>query len=133
MLYFKKIVATSCLIYASVFCTAQVNIEQKDINDVLHSIFKKKDTLVKKEEISKYQLSVLPAFGYSWQTGFSVVVTSNIAFKSSNLPNQKTSSINAGLTYSQYNQIIIPLTINYWTKNNELNIVTDLRFLNNPN
>lgn len=133
MLYSKKIVATSCFICATVFCMAQVNIEQKDINDVLRSIFKKKDTLVKKEEISKYQFSVLPALGYSWQTGFSVVVTSNIAFKSSNLPNQKTSSINAGLTYSQYNQIIIPLTINYWTKNNKLNIVTDFRLLNYPN
>lgn len=133
MLDFKKIITTICCICAANFGMAQENKEQKDINDVLRSIFKKKDTTVKKiEPISKYQFSVLPALGYSWQTGFSVVVTSNIAFKTSNLPNQKTSSINAGLTYSQYNQIIAPLTINYWTKNNKLNIVTDFRLLNYP-
>lgn len=133
MFYLNRIIVTICCICATLFCIAQENVEQKDINDVLRSVFKKKDTIVRKiEPVSKYQFSVLPALGYSWQTGFSVVVTSNIAFKSSNLPNQKTSSINAGLTYSQYNQIIAPLVINYWTKNNKLNIVTDFRLLNYP-
>lgn len=133
MPYFKKIIATTCCICITIFCLAQDSIEQKDINDVLRFIFKKKDSSVKiNKPIPKYQFSVLPAVGYAWQTGFSVVVTSNIAFKTSNLPNQKTSSINAGLTYSQYNQIIAPLIINYWTKNNKLNIVTDFRLLNYP-
>lgn len=133
MLNLKKIIATIGCLTITLFCIAQKNVESKDINDVLRYVFKRKDTTAKKiKPISKYQLSVLPALGYSWQTGFSVVVTSNIAFKTSNLPNQKTSSINAGLTYSQYNQIIAPLTINYWTKNNKLNIITDFRLLNYP-
>ncbi len=128
----KFILSVFCL-STSIICAAQQDsVAQKDINDVLNIIFKKRDTVKIIKPISKYQFSVLPALGYSWQTGFSVVVTSNIAFKTSNLPNQKTSSINAGLTYSQYNQIIAPLTINYWTKNNKYNIVTDIRFLNYP-
>lgn len=133
MFHFKQIIGFTFLLFVTVICKSQDTTNQKDINDVLHFIFKKRDTTVKKEPASKYHFSVLPALGYAWQTGFSVVITSNIAFKTSNLPNQKTSSINTGFTYSQYNQIIAPLIINYWTKNNKLNIVTDFRFLNYPN
>lgn len=107
----------------------------KDVGDVIRYVFKNnKDKKTKDSTTAKnLQVAILPAVGYAWQTGFAVVVTSNVSFSSDrNNANQKLSTIFAGLTYSQYNQIIFPVVANIWTKKNKLNFILDNRFINYP-
>lgn len=106
---------------------------QKDLLDVYHSIFKTKTANnFDSKKHKKYQLAILPAVGYSLQTGWAGLVTANIGFKTSNLNFQKQSSINTSITYSQYNQIIFPFQANIWSKANKINYVTDFRFVKYP-
>ena len=75
-------------------------------------------------------ISALPVAGYTLQTGFAAVLSSNFAFytgEESNLSNVLTS-----VTYSQYQQIIFPIQANIWTRGNKYNISTDWRFLQYP-
>jgi outer membrane protein assembly factor BamA len=107
---------------------------QVDLVDLGRSVLKghhaqRIDTV--KQKAGKLHVSALPAAGYTLQTGFAGVVSSNFAFYTSdgaaNLSNVLTS-----ITYSQYNQIIFPIQANIWTKNNRYNIVTDWRYLVYP-
>jgi outer membrane protein assembly factor BamA len=109
------------------------NNKEKDLSDFLHHVFHKQSTAdsVKPPE-KKYYISVVPAFGYSLQTGWAGILSGNIAFKMGNAPNQKVSSITTSITYSQYNQTIVPFIANIWTKNNKLNFTTDIRYIQYP-
>ncbi|MDA4735871.1 hypothetical protein NY590_16895, partial [Enterobacter kobei] len=54
-------------------------VPQKDISDILHSIFNKhhpRDTI----QTKKFNWSLVPAAGYTLQTGFAGVVSGNIGF-----------------------------------------------------
>lgn len=107
----------------------------KDFTDVISYLFKKKSASKQIDTVPKknLQVAILPAVGYSWQTGFAVVVTSNISFSSNRKdPNQKLSTIFAGLTYSQQNQIIFPIVANLWTKRNKYNLILDNRYITYP-
>ncbi len=108
---------------------------QKDFVDVLSALFKRSKAGVNKDTTPKknIQVAILPAIGYSLQTGFAGLVTSNISFSSNRKDeNQKLSTIFAGITYSQYNQIIFPVVANIWTKKNKFNLILDNRFINYP-
>lgn len=105
--------------------------EQKDVQDIIRKIFHKK----KKEDtttVKKFNWAILPAAGYTLQTGFAGVVSANIGFYESKLPDQKISTINTSYTYSQHKQSILPLYINIWTKNNKINLISDFKYLNYP-
>lgn len=107
---------------------------EKDMRDVLRSIFKPKAAPLTDEEKrdDKKHFSGLPAIGYTLQTGFAALVTGNMAYYTDTLKDTKISSINSSVTYSQYNQIIIPLQASIWTKKNRFNLITDLRFIDYP-
>jgi len=70
--------------------------------------------------------------GYTLQTGFAGVVSSNFAFYTSDQSQSNISSVLTSITYSQYRQIIFPIQADIWTKNNKYNIVTDWRYLKYP-
>jgi outer membrane protein assembly factor BamA len=105
---------------------------EKDMADVVNRILKK--TTRKNTDPDAPHISVLPAAGYSLQTGWAAILSSNIAFHIHKNPSkeEKTSSILASITYSQYKQIILPVQANIWTKNNTYNIITDCRYLKYP-
>jgi outer membrane protein assembly factor BamA len=105
---------------------------EKDMADVVNGILKKKSR--KNTDPDAPHISILPAAGYSLQTGWAAILSSNIAFHTNKNPTkeEKTSSILASVTYSQYKQIILPLQANIWTKNNAYNIITDCRYLKYP-
>lgn len=128
--YVFKIMSLLLLITSKTSAQTDSLIGQKDIADVFRSIFKKKIDTTK--ENKKYHIAVLPAIGYSLQTGWAVNISSNIGFKTSNLPNQKLSSIYTSITQSQFNQTIFPLAANIWTQGNKLNFITDFRFIKYP-
>lgn len=83
------------------------------------------------QKAGKLYVSALPVIGYTLQTGFAGVLSSNFAFYTSASP-QNLSSVLTSVTYSQYSQIIFPIQADIWTKGNKYNIVTDWRFLKYP-
>ena len=88
------------------------------------------DTLAKKE--GKLHISALPVAGYTLQTGFAGVLSSNFAFYTSDHSQANLSNVLTSITYSQYKQIIFPVQANIWTRGNKYNIQTDWRYLKYP-
>jgi hypothetical protein len=110
---------------------------EKDFSDLFQGA-RKKDKLKNLQsndllEIKrKKQLSLIPAVGYSLQTGFAGILSANLAYYNDTAANQKLSSISTSVTYTEYDQILVPLTINIWTKNNKYNIISDNRYIDYP-
>jgi hypothetical protein len=106
---------------------------QKDLGDILIK-FKKhhkiQDTL--NPAIKKYNFSILPAVGYTLQTGFAGVISANVGFLNNNSPEAKMSTISSSITYSQYDQIIFPLYADIWSKNEKYNFISDNRYISYP-
>ena len=113
------------------------SVPEKDFSDLLrgsekkdkHKILHPSDTT---ENKSKKQFSFIPAAGYSLQTGFAGILSANLAYYNDTASNQKLSSISTSVTYTEYDQILAPLTINIWTKNNKYNIISDNRYIYYP-
>ena len=133
------------LILFSILCHAQSNqtqtlsdtlyqpeVPQKDIVDILHKILHKKNNGDTIREGKKFNWSLIPAAGYTLQTGFAGVVSGNIGFYQQRSRDQKISNITTSYTYSQYKQTIFPLYANIWTKDNKINLISDFKYLNYP-
>jgi hypothetical protein len=108
---------------------------EKDMGDVMLRLLNRHkpllpDTATIKD--TRKHLSVVPAIGYTLQTGFAGIISANIAWYNDIAGDTKISSINTNITYSQYNQILVPFQINSWTKGNKYNIITDFRFIRYP-
>ncbi|HYV54686.1 MAG TPA: hypothetical protein VE933_08900, partial [Chitinophagaceae bacterium] len=109
------------------------SLHQRDIVDVGQSVFRKKKaprTDTGKE--SQTHVSVLPAVGYSLQTGFAAILSANIAFYNGVNEGQNISTIITSFTYSQYKQYILPLLTNIWSKNGKYNLQSEWRYLKYP-
>jgi outer membrane protein assembly factor BamA len=111
------------------------NSSNRDLIDYIHHLSNKHNhphayTPTVKNE--KYHLSLVPAVGYTLQTGFAGIVSANIAYFTDVTSNAKISSITTSITYSQYSQTIIPLILDIWTKDNKFNIISDNRFIEYP-
>jgi hypothetical protein len=91
---------------------------------------RKIDTIQQKE--GKLHISALPVAGYTLQTGFAAVLSSNFAFYASQENQTNLSTILTSVTYSQYHQVIFPIQADIWTKGNQYNIITDWRYLHYP-
>src|ERR1700748_1801406 len=90
---------------------------QRDIIDVYRAVFRKKPPVEKCEPSKKagdLHLAILPAVGYSLVTQLAVVVAGNGAFYTDNEPSTKLSSVNVSVSYTQKNQIILPILSNIW-------------------
>jgi hypothetical protein len=105
----------------------------QDLGDVFNKFFKKKkkDSLLNKEN-KKYNFSILPAAGYTLQTGFAGVISGNVGYYNNNGADAKMSTITSSVTYSQYEQIIFPLYANIWSKNGKYNFIFDNRYISYP-
>jgi outer membrane protein assembly factor BamA len=100
----------------------------------VRALFSKKNK--PKPQAESVQLAVeftyLPAAGYSLQTGFAGVLSANAAFRSGKSKDSKLSSLNTSFAYSQYDQIILPLMGNLWSKNGKWNFSVDWRYMAYP-
>lgn len=141
----KGIFTYPLFILFSILCQAQSNqfqalsdtlhqpkAHQKDIVDILHKILHKKSTGDTIRAEKKFNWSMIPAAGYTLQTGFAGVVSGNIGFYQQKSKEQKISNISTSYTYSQYKQTIFPLYANIWTKGNKINFISDFKYLNYP-
>ena len=105
---------------------------EKDIRDV----FRKKKYLKPDLHISKtkehLQFTLIPAAGYTLQTGFTILLAANTVFYTDPDDHSKSSTILASVSYTQYNQIIVPLFVNVWTKGKRYNIISNIRYMSYP-
>lgn len=105
---------------------------EKDMADVLRNKHKEHhtDTIPQKQ----YHYSFVPAVGYTLQTGFAGILSANLAYYNDTMAtaDSKLSSITTSITYSQYNQTIVPLIADIWTKGNRFNFISDNRFIDYP-
>jgi outer membrane protein assembly factor BamA len=111
------------------------NVAEKDMGDVMHHLFNRNKPLPPDSAAIKdthKHFSVVPAIGYTLQTGFAGIISGNMAWYNDMAGNSKISSVSTNVTYSQYHQTIIPFQINIWTKGNRYNIITDCRFIDYP-
>jgi outer membrane protein assembly factor BamA len=109
--------------------------DQVDLVDIGRSFLKGRDTKrvdTIKQKVGKLHISALPVAGYTLQTGFAGVLSSNFAFYTSEHSQANMSSVLTSITYSQYQQIIFPIQADIWTKGNQYNIITDWRYLRYP-
>jgi outer membrane protein assembly factor BamA len=109
--------------------------KQIDLVDVGRSWLKghhtrREDSIAQKQ--GKLHISALPVAGYTLQTGFAGVLSSNFAFYTSEHSQANFSTVLTSITYSQYKQIIFPIQADIWTKGNKYNIITDWRYLKYP-
>lgn len=106
----------------------------KDLPDAIQQIFHKKIKPV--DSTSRYhhiRIGVLPAVGYTLQTGFAAVVSANMVIykrrkKDSILP----STVIASISYTQKSQIIFPFQSVIYLRHNRAMLLSDWRFLKYP-
>jgi hypothetical protein len=101
--------------------------QQKDLNDVLQSLFTNNYKPVKADTIGRKPIiSFVPAVGYSLQTAFAGTLTGNIVFRSS--PDSKISAITTSMGFTQKKQFTLPIVSTIWTRNNNFVFIGDARF-----
>ncbi len=111
------------------------SLHQIDLPDVLKKWFKKQpqpriDTAA--QQPSHAHVSIIPAAGYTLQTGFAVILSGALAFYNGDKEGDYISTVLASFTYTQYKQYIVPLSTNLWSKNKSYNFQSDWRFLKYP-
>ena len=109
----------------------------EDLTDIVHHIFNK-DTITVSSDRKKnhIQIGVFPAIGYTLQTGFAAVVSTNaVIYKKHRNPKDSLSlpsTINTSISYSQKSQIILPFQAVLYFNNNKTILVSDWRYLKYP-
>lgn len=109
-------------------------VQEKDLVDLIRSLRKHSysDVVIDTAKMAKLHFSIVPAVGYTLSSGLTGIVASNIGFYLSDPETTNMSSVSATVVYSQYKQLTIPLQTNIWTRDNNYNIVTDLRYYKYP-
>jgi hypothetical protein len=89
---------------------------QIDLMDVLHSLFRTGfSSPAKNDSVSlKPVMSVVPAIGYALQSRMAVLLSGNVAFRTS--PQSRVSLINFSTSYTQNAQFTLPCYGIYGTK-----------------
>lgn len=108
---------------------------ERDIVDVCHALIKSKNHphLYKpKSKNEQIRFSATPAVGYSLQTGFAALAAGNAVFYLDSSPDAKTSTVLFSIAYTQYQQLISPLSSTIWSKNKKYNFISDFRYMNYP-
>jgi hypothetical protein len=83
-------------------------------------------------QVKKVFVTLLPAVGYTMQTGSAATVSAGFAFYADTALTKRFSDIITSVTYTQNNQFLFPVYANIWTKSNKFNIIVDYRFLKYP-
>lgn len=109
---------------------------QRDAIDILYLVLKKDpnkrlvDTVHPKP--GKVYFSGAAAPAYQLQTGVAGVVNGVLAFYLGPDSTTKISAIQPEVQYTQKKQLLVPLRLNIWSRNNQFNFIGDWRFLKYP-
>lgn len=109
------------------------NVQPVDMKDLYRKYISNKKK-VRNSTFGKAHFVFLPAIGYSIQTEFAMAVAESGTFYpfKNPLPEDQPSTLLTSLTYSQYNQFILPVQTNIWTRKTLYNIILDWRFMKYP-
>lgn len=104
---------------------------QRDLMDMMHSYFHFGSASSGDDSVgSKPVMSVVPAAGYALQSRIAILLSGNMAFRTS--ADARISVINFSTSYTQNAQFTLPLLWNIWSKNNSYNFIGDMRFYAYP-
>ncbi|XHR92574.1 hypothetical protein ACFJIV_19765 [Mucilaginibacter sp. UC70_90] len=104
---------------------------EKDIFDIIGSIFGESKKPGKVDSVtSKPVISIIPAIGYTLQTGLAGTISGNVIFRLA--PDTRISTITVNPAYTQNKQVIVPIQSNIWSKNNKYDFIGDFRFYKYP-
>src|ERR1022692_4153550 len=110
-------------------------VKQKDLPDIFRQVFHLKPASVPNEVKipGKLLFAVVPGLGYTIQTGFTGVTTFNISFYVDTTDNANLSTIRAAPEASfTHGQILLPLTLDLWSKGNKYNWLGDWHYYKYP-
>lgn len=110
-------------------------VEQKDLKDVIHSIFKKRNSPKNgvAAPVKKAAWSLLPAVGYTANNGGSVSLGAAVGFYTGKPDTSlKMSNIYSSVTYTTKSQTLLPFQANIWSKTQKYNLVLDWKYVNYP-
>jgi outer membrane protein assembly factor BamA len=102
-----------------------------DLIDVVKSVGK--GSIIRRTDSGgtrKTRISVMPAAGYTLQTGLGALLSGNASFYTSKTANQ--SVIASSIAYTEYHQTIFPILSDIWTSGNKYHFSTDWRYLKYP-
>ena len=106
----------------------------KDFPDIIQQIVGKKNKSA--DTVSRYQhirIGVLPAVGYTLQTGFAAVVSANmVVYKRRKKDSLLPSTVIASVSYTQKKQVIFPFQTVIYLSHNKAVLISDWRFLKYP-
>jgi hypothetical protein len=102
---------------------------QLDMKDLLGRFRKSKFPVIKKEA-KNFQFAILPAGGYTSNTGVAIALGANALFTLKGAT--KESSALTSITYTQYSQTILPFQVSIWTRHDRFNVLLDYRYINYP-
>jgi hypothetical protein len=111
--------------------------KQLDLIDIKKKLLKTHHHLLSKDSIKlkpgKLYNSYAPVPGYTIVNGFLIIVASNFSFLTGTIDSTNVSTISFNPNYSlSYQQVMLPLVFNIWTKKNKLNILGDWRYYYYP-
>ncbi len=112
----------------------EISVPQADLVDVFHKWFKltpsTKSTDIKPGE--KPVFTLFPALGYTLQTSYAAILSSNLVFYTSNTVDSRLSVLNVSPTYSVNKQFIFPVLLNIWLQGDKYNLIGDWRYMKYP-
>ncbi len=104
---------------------------ERDVIDLLHQLTHNKAELpLYQSQKRNFEFTLVPAGGYTLQTGFAVLLAANTVFYLDKEDHSKSSTALVSLSYTQYHQIILPMYVNLSTK--KYNLISDFRYMDYP-
>jgi hypothetical protein len=137
---FRRILSIVLQLLFPVFLIAQPSGNQdyedggKDILDGIHRIFHKDSISIERASRKRHiRIGILPAAGYTLQTGFAAVLSTNmVIYKRHKEDTIYPSTVIASLSYTQKKQVIFPIrSVIYFNRNRSM-VISDWRYLKYP-
>ncbi len=103
----------------------------KDVMDVLKKWTHKKKSASAQHVIIKPGVPYfvfIPCFGYAQHTGLTVWSSLNCSFYTDSIYKENISVLYTSIEYTQKQQLSALLSANVWTKGNQINLLSDIRF-----
>ena len=105
--------------------------KERDVIDLFHALTHyKADLPLYQAQKRNFEFTLVPAGGYTLQTGFAILLAANTLFYLDKEDRSITSTALVSLSYTQYRQVILPVYINLSTK--KYNLISDFRFMDYP-
>jgi hypothetical protein len=101
-------------------------------NIILHPNKIIDSTVLKKKQSRKYQVSIVPGLGYTLQSSYVANISGNVVYRNGLNDSTSISAMVGGIAYTANKQLLFYVQSNLWSKNNQWNIINDIRYYQYP-